>query len=43
MTVIEHKYFENPDVCIRHLEWTAFQYILFNKNWNGLTEAIPEI
>ncbi|MDA9565334.1 hypothetical protein N9S02_05215 [Alphaproteobacteria bacterium] len=42
MTVIEHKYFEHPDVCIRHLEWTAFQFILFNKNWNSLTEAIPE-
>jgi len=42
MTSVEHKYFEHPDVCIRHLEWTAFQFILFNNNWNSLTEAIPE-
>ena len=42
MTIIEHKYFEHPDFVIRHLEWTAFQFILFNKNWNSLTEAIPE-
>ena len=42
MTVIKHKYFEHPDFVIRHLEWTAFQCILFNKNWNSLTEAIPE-
>ena len=42
MTIIKHKYFEHPDFVIRHLEWTAFQCILFNKNWNSLTEAIPE-
>jgi hypothetical protein len=42
MTVIEHKYFEHPDVCIRHLEWTAFQHILFDKDWNKLRDAIPE-
>ena len=42
MTSVEHKYFEHPDFVIRHLEWTAFQFILFNKSWNSLTEAIPE-
>ena len=42
MTSVEHKYFKHPDFVIRHLEWTAFQFILFNKNWNSLTEAIPE-
>ena len=42
MTSVEHKYFNHPDFVIRHLEWTAFQFILFNKNWNSLTEAIPE-
>ena len=42
MTIIEHKYFEHPDVCIRHLEWYAFQHILFDKDWNKLRDAIPE-
>jgi len=42
MTIIEYKYFEHPDVCIRHLEWYAFQHILFDKDWNKLRDAIPE-
>jgi len=42
VTIIEHKYFEHPDVCIRHLEWYAFQHILFDKDWNKLRDATPE-
>ena len=42
MTLLEHKYFEHPDVCIRHLEWYALKHILFEGNWNKLTDAIPE-
>ena len=42
MTIIEHKYFEHPDFVIRHLEWYAFQHILFDKDWNKLRDAIPE-
>jgi hypothetical protein len=39
---IQPKYFEHPNVCIRHLEWYALQHILFDKNWNKLRDAIPE-
>ena len=42
MTIIEHKYFEHQDFVIRHLEWYAFQHILFDKDWNKLRDAIPE-
>ena len=42
MTIIEHKYFEHPDFVIRHLEWYAFQHILFDKDWNKLRDATPK-
>ena len=42
MTSVEHKYFEHPDVCIRHLEWYAFQYILFDRDWNKTSDAFPK-
>ena len=42
MTTVEHKYFEHPDVCMRHLEWYALQHILFDGNWNKLRDFIPE-
>ena len=42
MTLIEHKYFEHPDVCMRHLEWYALQHILFDGNWNKLRDSIPK-
>ncbi|MDA9148892.1 hypothetical protein N9O08_03190 [Alphaproteobacteria bacterium] len=41
MTLAEHKYFEHPDVFIRHLEWTAFQYIHFDKSWTKTSNAFP--
>ena len=42
MTIIEHKYFEHPDFVIRHLEWTAFQYIHFDKSWIKTSDAFPK-
>ena len=42
MTIIEHKYFEHPDFVIRHLEWTAFQCIHFDKNWIKTSDAFPK-
>ena len=42
MTSVEHKYFEHPDLIIRHLEWYAFQLILFDGNWTEFRDAIPE-
>ena len=41
MTLAEHKYFEHPDVFIRHLEWTAFQCIHFDKSWIETSDAFP--
>ena len=42
MTIIEHKYFEHPDFVIRHLEWTAFQCIHFDKSWIETSDAFPK-
>ena len=42
MTLAEHKYFEHPDFVIRHLEWTAFQYIHFDKSWIKTSDAFPK-
>ncbi|MDB9872576.1 hypothetical protein OAD02_04645 [Alphaproteobacteria bacterium] len=42
MTSVEHKYFEHPDFVIRHLEWTAFQCIHFDKNWIQTSDAFPK-
>ena len=42
MTIIVHKYFEHPDFVIRHLEWTAFQYIHFDKSWIKTSDAFPK-
>ena len=42
MTIIEHKYFEHPDFVIRHLEWTAFQCIHFDKSWKETSDAFPK-
>jgi hypothetical protein len=42
VTLVEHKYFEHPDFVIRHLEWTAFQCIHFDKNWIKTSDAFPK-
>ena len=42
MTIIVHKYFEHLDFVIRHLEWTAFQYIHFDKSWIKTSDAFPK-
>jgi hypothetical protein len=38
---IQPKYYEHPDFVIRHLEWTAFQYIHFDKSWTKTSDAFP--
>ena len=42
MTSVEHKYFKHPDFVIRHLEWTAFQCIHFDKSWIETSDAFPK-
>ena len=38
---IQPKYYEHPDVCIRHIEWAAYYCIMFEKKWNKIGEAFP--
>ena len=38
---IQPKYYEHPDVFIRHLEWAAYYCIMFEQKWNKLGEAFP--
>ena len=38
---LQPKYYEHPDVFIRHLEWAAYYCIMFEQKWNKLGEAFP--
>ena len=39
---IQPKYYEHPDICIRHLECAALYCIIFEKSWKKMEEVIPE-
>ena len=41
MTIIQPKYSEHPDVCIRHLEWAALYCIKFEKSWSKMGDILP--
>ena len=39
---IQPKYYEHPDICIRHLEWAALYCIIYEKSWKKMEEVLPE-
>lgn len=42
MTVPEPKYFEHPDIRIRHLEWEAIRMIVYNGKHRDIGDAYPK-
>ena len=42
MRDIQPKFLEHPDVCIKHLEWAALYYIIFEKSWKKMEEFLPK-
>ena len=42
MNQIQPKYYEHPDICIRHLEWAALYCIIYEKSWKKMEEVLPE-